>query len=62
MSPHTSAEAERAIELEQRAHELRVEMHRTPGLIVELRQGLEELDSGRSYTIAELDQELDWTE
>lgn len=58
MSDDLSAEAQRAIQLEERAHRLRLAMLRTPGLLDRLREGRAAAERGEAVTLEELDREL----
>ena len=55
-----SPEAERQMQLEQRAHNIRMAMYRTPGLLERLDAGYEASERGDSVPIEELDRELGW--
>jgi hypothetical protein len=59
MSGELSAEAERAIELEERAHRIRLAMFRTPGLVERLQEGYEASERGEVVSLEEVDRELD---
>ena len=58
MSGDLSPEAERAIRLEERAHQLRLAMLRTPGLLERLEEGRAAAERGEVVTLEELDREL----
>lgn len=57
MSEALSAAARRAIELEERAHALRVKLLRTPGLVEDLERGLQDVGEARTYMLGELDRD-----
>jgi len=57
-----SPEARRAIELERRAHRIRMDILRRPGLLERLREGREAIERGEGMTLEELDRELAQTE
>lgn len=54
----TDPETERGIALEQRAHELRLMMYRTPGLLGRLDDGYAAAERGEVVTLAEVDRRL----
>ncbi len=58
MSAGLSPDAERAIQLEERAHRLRLAMLRTPGLLERLEEGRQAAERGEVVTLDELDREL----
>lgn len=58
MTGEPSEEARRAITLEERAHQIRLAMYRTPGLLERLQEGYEASERGEVMTLEELDQEL----
>ncbi len=58
MTSERPTDVERAIELEERAHRLRLAMLRTPGLLDRLQVGREAAERGEVVTLEELDREL----
>ncbi len=58
MNDELPTDVERPIELEERAHRLRLTMRRTPGLLDRLQAGREAAERGEVVTLEELDRAL----
>lgn len=54
-----SPEVERQIKMEERAHEIRMAMYRTPGLLGRLQEGHEASERGDVVPLDEVERELD---
>jgi hypothetical protein len=58
VSTEVPADIEQAIQLEERAHRLRLVMFRTPGLLDRLQAGYEASERGEVLGLLDLDHEL----